>query len=447
MDGHDGKAIFKFIQTHSRSISMQKEVQYIARWREIAEEQLGWGDSTAWSDLDFEKLSQLFLHKTGAMLSVTTLKRLWGKVKYDSTPNAATLNTLAKFVGYDDWRVFKQRIDSESQTAAIPAANLSPRKKNYLPTIISIATMSVVLVGILAWIIKPKQHEKTTAKPVQFAARVVADGLPNSVVFDYDASGLQADSLTLQQTWDPSRTERIATSGTQHTSIYYHPGYFTAKLIHKGKIEKETPVYIKTKGWVGLLDKQPSPTYLSDAEIHLPGALGLGAAAIAHKTGLPVFNGQWLRFYNVKEFDGINGSDFTLETTLRNTSTAEESSCRNVIVYILGKQNAIIIPLANKGCSSALKLFTSSDWIFGKDKDLSTFGCNFNHYQNLRCSVKNMQLCVQLNGVEIFKTPITQTIKDIAGICIAFEGAGEIRDIKLSDSYKVALNDSFDKPL
>jgi hypothetical protein len=422
---------------------MQKEVQYIARWREIAEEQLGWGDSTAWSDLDFEKLSQLFLHKTGTMLSVTTLKRLWGKVKYDSTPNAATLNTLAKFIGHDDWRDFKQSIDLESQTAAIPVADVSPRKKNYLPAIISIATMIIVLVGILAWIIKPKQLEEITTKPVKFKARVVADGLPNSVVFDYDASGLQADSLTLQQTWDPSRTERIATSGRQHTSIYYHPGYFTAKLIDKGKVEKETPVYIKTKGWVGLLDKQPSPTYLSDVEIRLPGALGLGAKAIARKTGLPVFNGQWLRFYNVKEFDGLDGGDFTLVTTLRNTSTPEESSCRKVIVYILGKQNAIIIPLANKGCSSDLRLFTSSEWVNGRDKDLSAFGCDFSKFQKLRCSVKNMQVTVQLNGVQIYSAPITQTIKEVAGLCIAFEGPGEIRDVMLSNSSKTVLNDSF----
>jgi Ser-tRNA(Ala) deacylase AlaX len=52
------------IQVHSNHIHGQsvckKKVQYIARWREIAEEQLGWGDSTAWSDLDFEKLSQAF---------------------------------------------------------------------------------------------------------------------------------------------------------------------------------------------------------------------------------------------------------------------------------------------------------------------------------------------------------------------------------------------------
>ncbi|MBD1366191.1 hypothetical protein IDJ77_20435 [Mucilaginibacter sp. ZT4R22] len=422
---------------------MQKEGFYIARWRQVTEEALDWGSSAGWSDLDFEKLSERFLHKTGTMLSVTTLKRIWGKVKYDSTPNAATLNALAKFAGYDDWRAFKQNIDTENVPLAT-AIKLPTKRRNYLPAIISMAVTLLVLVAILAWIIKPKQPEMAaTNVPVKFEARVVAEGLPNSVVFNYDASGLHTDSLTLQQTWDPSRTERIAASGRQHTSIYYHPGYFTAKLIDKGQVKKETPVYVQTKGWVGLLDKFPVPTYLSAADIHLPGALGLPAKNLARKTGLPVFNGQWLRFYNVREFDGINGSDFTLETTLRNTSTPEESSCRNVIVYILGKQNAIIIPLANKGCSSALTIFTSSDWIHGKDRDLSAFGCDFSQFQNLRCSVKNMQLTVQLNGVQIFKTPITQTIKDIAGICVAFEGAGEIQDIKLSNSNKVALDDSF----
>jgi hypothetical protein len=428
---------------------MQKEGSYIGRWREIAEELLAWGDSAEWNDLDFEKLSERFLHKTGTMLSITTLKRLWGKVQYNSTPNAATLNALAKFVGYDDWRTFKQNMDAgpaaveEPLTEPIVAAI---RKKSLLPAIAGIAAASIVLIAILAWIIKPKQVKNIAAKntPVTFTGRVVAEGLPNSVVFDYDASALPGDSITLQQTWDPSRVERIAAAGKQHTSIYYYPGYFTAKLINEDKVEKETPVYIKTNGWMGIVSKDPVPAYLSDADIHLARAMGVTAKTFAAKAGTSVFNGQRVSFYNVREF-GLNGGDFTLDATLRNTSTPEQSSCRNVVLYILGKQNAIIIPLANKGCISSLNMFTSSDWIDGRNKDLSAFGCDFNSFQKLSCSVKNMRLRVSLNDKQIFETPITQTIKDIAGLCISFEGSGEIKQVKLSNSSKVALDDDFRK--
>ncbi|OOQ60209.1 hypothetical protein [Mucilaginibacter pedocola] len=424
---------------------MQTEAFYISRWREKVETALGWGECSNWSDLDFEKLSAMFLERTGTMLSITTLKRIWGKVKYDSTPNAATLNALARFSGFDDWRAFKQDVDVQLAEPAVITSPPVAKKRKILPVAFALVAIFVVITAILAWIIKPEKTMRVASNaPVKFEARVVAEGLPNSVVFNYDASSLPGDSVTLQQTWDPRRTESIATIGTEHTSLYYYPGYFTAKLISGGKVMKETPVYIKTNGWQGIVEKEPAPVYLSKADISLPGAMGVSAKTFAGKTGSAVFTGRHVSFYNVKEF-GIDGGDFTLEATLRNTSTPEEAACRNVMIYVLGKRNAIIIPLTNPGCISNQIMFTSSDWIRGKDHDLSAFGCDQNQFQHFSCSVKNMLLTVSLNGKQVFNTPITQTIKEVAGLCFRFEGTGQIKHVKLSNSSKTVLDDDFTK--
>lgn len=420
---------------------MQKEEFYIVSWRKMAEESLGWGDSAKWNDIDFEKLSERTLKITGTMLSITTLKRVWGRVKYDSSPNAATLNAMAKFLGFDDWRAFKQSV-VVAPVISEPALNQS--KRNYLPVVLSAIGIVVVLAAMIFWSAKPKQANKAYINaPVKFESKKVADGLPNSVVFNYDVSGLGVDSVTLQQSWDPSRNEKISAFGKEHTSIYYYPGYFTAKLIANGSIKKESPVFIKTKGWIGILEKKPTPTYLSEADIHLPGALGITGKTFAQKTGSPVFNNQWVSFYNVREFEGLNGGDFTLETTLRNTSRPEESSCRKVVLYILGKSNAIIIPLAEKGCIAALDMYTSSEWIHGKEKDMSAFGCDFNRFQHFTCTVKDMELIISLNNKQVFTAPITQTIGDIIGLSISFEGAGEIKDLKLGNTGKTFLQETF----
>jgi hypothetical protein len=37
------------------------------------------------------------------------LKRVWGKVKYDSLQNTHTLDTLVQFLGYENWRDFKSQ--------------------------------------------------------------------------------------------------------------------------------------------------------------------------------------------------------------------------------------------------------------------------------------------------------------------------------------------------
>jgi hypothetical protein len=423
---------------------MQKEGLYVNNWRTLAEGQLGWGDSAEWSDQDFEKLSARIFEKTGTMLSITTLKRLWGRVKYDSSPNAATLNVMAKFISFDDWRGFKQHINVEQASGISPASDVNSRKKAYLPLILT-AILIVVILGVtISRSVKTKPIEKIrTNAAVKFESEKVADGLPNSVVFNYDASGLGVDSVMLQQSWDPSRNEKISAQGKEHTSIYYYPGYFTAKLIVDGRVKKESPVFIKTKGWVGIIDKYPTPTYLSAADMHLAGALGITGKTLAQKTGSPVFNDQWVSFSNVREFSGLNGNDFAFETTLRNTSKPNESSCRRVIIYILGKSNAMVIPLADKGCISALNMYTSSEWINGKDRNLSAFGCDFNQFQDFKCEVQDMNLNIYLNNKQIFTAPMTQTIGDIVGLSIRFEGSGEIRNLKLANKNKTFLEESF----
>jgi hypothetical protein len=402
---------------------MGKEEFYIIKARLLAEQTLAWGDSSEWSDLDFEKLGERMLHKTGTLLSISTLKRLWGRVKYNNSPNAATLNVLAQFIGFADWRGFRQHVNAE-KAVVVSATASAQKRKNYFPIVFA-ASIAVIVLGVsIAWCIKPKPARVkmiNVKAPVKFSSRKVVDGLPNSVVFNYDASALGIDSITLQQSWDTKRNERLSTKLKEHTSIYYYPGYFDAKLLVNGKTIKESPVFIKTKGWMGIIEKDPVPTYLSYADIHLPGAMGVSAKTLAAKTGSPVFNNMEVSFNNVREFVGLNGGDFKLTATLQNISTAQEASCRKVRVCILGKSNAIIIPLANKGCISDLYMYTSSEWVNGKDKDLSAFGCDFSRPQLFICDIKNMKLTISLNGIQIFAAPVTQTIGDIIGLSISFE--------------------------
>lgn len=425
---------------------MQEEAPYINSWCKAVERSLDWGENSSWSDHDFEKLGELIFQKTGTLLSITTLKRIWGRVKYNSSPTIATLNTMARFAGSEDWRTYKKNITTDQKCNSLSVPKVGVRQKKYVLAILAAALVIVVLGALAAWNANPKKVIKPNLNgPVKFSSRKVTDGLPNSVVFDYDASALNIDSVTLQQSWDPTRVERIPTSGRQHTSIYYYPGYFTAKLIANGQVKKENAVFIKTHGWTAIIRRNNNPIYLADKDIHQPGGMGLDSKTLALKLSSPVFNGQWLSFYNVREFDGLEGGNFTFETTLRNTSGVNESSCRKMILYILGKQNAIIIPLADKGCISDLNIYTSSDWVSGKDNDLSAFGCDFSSFQKLKCEVKDMKLSVYLNNNLIFTKPITQTITQIAGICIAFEGSGEIKDVKLGNQDKVVLDDKFGK--
>lgn len=430
---------------------MGTEKPYILTWRELAEQVLGWDDSSNWGDYDFEKLSELIFEKTNTRLSLSTLKRIWGKVKYDNKPTIITLNALALFLGFADWRQFKKHADSakilESAAKGDEAFGNPSRKvrKNKFQTV---ALSGIAAVGVLYLLLSLVVNKKPVADKnfkSQFTARIVSDKMPNSVVFNYDVSGYHSDSVFIQQSWDPRRREKVAGDSKQHTSIYYVPGYFNAKLVVNGQTKKEQPIFIKTAGWLGLIDKEPIPSYLNSDSIHMPHALGLTGQTFARIKGSPVFNDSWALFYNVREFDGLAGDNFSFETTVRNTSTQEQSSCRKMIIGLIGSGNGLNIPLAGKGCIAALSIYTGEKSISGKETDLSAFGCDFDNFQHVTCAVKNHKFTVSLNGTVIFTDVIKGSIGKIRGIMIGFEGAGEIKDVKLGNDTRVVYQEDFSR--
>ena len=70
------------------------------------------------SPADFQLLIQQIWEKNHAVLSLSTIKRLWGYVDSNGAPRLSTLNTLVQFLGFTDWNaylvVLEQRGGTES---------------------------------------------------------------------------------------------------------------------------------------------------------------------------------------------------------------------------------------------------------------------------------------------------------------------------------------------
>ena len=425
--------------------------------RMLIEGSLNWGDSSTWGNDDFEQLSERIFEKTKIQLSISTLKRIWGKVRYENFPTTATLNALVGFLGYESWRNFKQKNSDngtekagentikatiETGPVILIGGAKAQSRKNYTPIII--IAILLITAGIFYMSFKKRPVYVDLSK-VKFEAVQVSGTLPNSVVFNYDASAFKSDSVYIQQSWDPARRERVDGKAKQYTSIYYSPGYFMAKLIVDNEIKKECIVSIKTKGWKGVIEQKPVPVYLSAHEIKGKRFMGISDSLFHAKIGLPVFNDTWAKFANVQEFKGIDAANFTLETTFRNASAVEASVCRKVNVALLGQGMAIVIPFSDKGCISDLNLLNAGNYISGKDHDMSAFGCDFSQFQNLRCRVENHRLKIYLNDKLILDTPQKQPLGKIEGIRFEFEGAGQVKYVKLLTPGAGVYEDHFDR--
>lgn len=58
------------------------------------------------SPADFQLLLQQIWEKQHAVLSLSTIKRLWGYVESNGVPRLSTLNTLARFLNFTDWHAY-----------------------------------------------------------------------------------------------------------------------------------------------------------------------------------------------------------------------------------------------------------------------------------------------------------------------------------------------------
>ncbi len=303
--------------------------------------------------------------------------------------------------------------------------------------------LAIVSLGLISILNSKKILPLRKVVEVTFASRKTSDNLPNSVVFDYDASGFHSNDVYIQQNWDTTRRQKVSPDGKQFTSIYYYPGYFNSKLIVDGEIKKESPVFIKTQGWKGIIEQKPVPIYLTAAEIKAKAAMGMSAAVLRNKTGLAVFNDNWLDFTTVREFDSIDAANFIFESTVRNTSTVEECLCRKIKITVLGTKSAIIIPLCDKGCIADINLLTGYEWIFGKEHDLSAFGCDVKNFQHLAFSVQANRLKVYLNTKMVMDVAQPGSIGAVIGIRFEFEGVGEVKDVKMASPGKAGFEEKF----
>ena len=407
--------------------------------RRQIENKLGWEDGEKWSTRDFETLSHKIHDATGVSLSIATLKRIWGKIKYDSKPTSTTLNTLARYLEYEDWRDFKRGkglngSGEHKEVLRPPAKKLSP--------IWGIGAL-VVIAGITgAWLLSSKGTRRYDPNDFTFSSRKVVDmGVPNSVIFDYDAgTASSTDSVFIQQSWDKRLTTLVARDNTQHTSIYYYPGFFEAKLVINKQVVREHDLLITTDGWLSVIERPGVPVYLDKVDADNDGILNLALEEITGNDVNLQPETPFIGFHYYRDFEGATSGDLIFESRVRNDYGKGSGACQYAEIRIQFKGPAIMIPLSVKGCVSNLS-FAGID---GRKRDLSAFGRNMSEWVKVRCVVSQNKGELFLDDEPIMKFLIPGKQEDFVGLGFRFQGTGSVDDVRVYEkSGRVIFEDRF----
>lgn len=395
---------------------------YIQKCCTLIETRFNRGSSTDWTTYDFEKLSEAIQEATGVTLSITTLKRIWGKLSYNNIPATTTLNTLAQFAGFTDWQTFKQ---NKKQAKPIkikwPLYWFSP----------------LLAIPIIIFLLSSGNKKINDADYSFSSNKIVSEGVPNSVIFKYDAGAAGTDTVYISQSWDISRKVAVSKDKKEYSSIYYHPGYFRAKLMVGKKIVKEHDLLINSGGWVVTIENEEIPVYIRKQDFIKGKELEVDEAVI-HAYNLNLLpKAPPIRFSNVLDLHGIHNDNFILETTVK---SEEINGCQRVSLLILCKNDVLMIPLCSKACVGDIGLYAAGKGVQSKDADLSGFGCDLNQWVNLRVEAKNKRIRFLVNGTEAYALDFPNDPTEIVGLQYRFNGIGAIKETRfIKDTMVINL--------
>jgi hypothetical protein len=407
------------------------------------EKKLNWGSNEQWTNQDFELLVDEIFKKTGTNLSLTTLKRIWGKVDYQSQPSSSTLNVLAQYLGYSHWRDFQNHLVDEplpERPKQQPAVTRNWRSLLNRKTAFAFVVL-IALSSLFFFIDRREVFFKS--EEVTFSSKIVTEGLPNSVIFDYDVSKVIADSFFIQQSWDPRRRVRISPNETKHTSFYYYPGYFHAKLIANDQVIREHEVFVESDGWIAMIERFPEPIYINEYMVP-EGNLLVDLDHFEQRQEHYQDRDFWIDYYFVEEMGETDGNNFEYECRIRNNSDLG-SVCHESRISLICTNGRYNIPLCMPGCVSNLDLTLGDSYYSGKEHDLSPLGCDLTQWIDFKLKVADKKCEISINDSTVMTESYRMDLGRIVGIKFKFNGTGEVDNILLKDQdQSISFQEDFE---
>lgn len=397
------------------------------RLRKEIEQCLGWGTVDTWHSKMFEELSEKIFEATQVSLSTTTLKRFFGVVQYKGTPSITTLDALSKFVGKDNWRSFKL-----SKKRHRIRGFKRPSKSVYIVIGFVLALVVISFLG------SKRPDLIINASEFSFSSKVLSRAYPNSVVFDFHIpSNLGIDSLTIQQTWDPTKTIVIHKDQQQATGIYYFPGYFRASLLAEGQEAQAHHLFLKSNGWLGLLEYEPVPKYFNPSQEN-PAQLGIPEEI--KKEIMASEKPLVSSLHYIDDLGNISGDNFSLSATIQYEYDDRWAVCQATQIYLIGTDGVMIIPFSKLGCSSDNNLLLNDVYLNGKEHDLSALSTDFTELTKLDIHIKNKAVSILVDGREVYKNRYSDTMGNFVGLRFKFQGIGKVLDFQIKDQHNQIIH-------
>lgn len=405
----------------------------------LIERKFGRGSSASWKNRDFEDLNFEIQKETKTNISAHTLKRIFGKLKTDEyyLPQKATIIALKKYVKFE-----KPEITNTEQLSIKNILNTEApqqqitKQKEYFSRPLKFAFIALIVTGLIAYIFLRKSTNISPDKMGEIKLISTEGRIPKSAEFEYTTPNSK-DSFSI--CYDGYFEPIPVPNGIKMKSTYYYqyPGYFKVRMWKKKVIVSEsTPVYLQTNGWeaFGLYHQQKQLEHFFPISVDKMTKNGIFSPTKddIRSLGMDTNKLVEIRMENYKP-TGSNGDNFTLETTLKNSDVWSQSNCNSVFLVITGRKESIKLHFTNPGCSYWIRFRLSEKMLNNKNDNLSDFVFNLAEWQKLRVENRNKNISIFVNDIKRYSNYYNETIGEIVGVTVIFQGNGYLKNYLLSD--------------
>lgn len=393
----------------------------------IIEQKLDWGEGEYWSGQEFETLREKILADTGQALSVTTLKRVWGKARQENTPSKSTLNILSQFAGFEHWNHFRQE-----QAGTKTSVTTTFWKLIWI-------VVALVIILPLLWLFLQRNLSRSPTlgqaeiDQITFSASITTDSFPSTVNFDYDIGTLESDDFQIQTASGRENPINVRRSSGSISETYYYPGYFRAQLLYQGQPVKEQLVQLATDGWRALMNKSSInfPIYLPVEQVLKDSILALRSDNFeALNKSQDYIN---FRLINLSNEAVLTENNFSFSSIFRLARPFDNSPCKVTTIILHSDMGNIGFGFAIPGCTGDLNFDMLGETISGNTVDLSGFGITPEEWVHLKVINQNGRLSILANGKSLLEYEHQKDIGQIGGVSFVFDGFGEVRKSEFVD--------------
>jgi hypothetical protein len=446
------------------------ESPYVKICLKKVEEKLGWGEVAHWTDIDFRNLSNIIDSSSGILVSSHTLKRLFGKIKYNSNynPQIATKEALAKYLGYESWNDFKEDLSKEvsvKNESLNPISQVNKKPPLILSRIVYLSIPAFLIIVSIAFYFLWRTYE---LGPYNFQVQNPVGKAPHTATFNYDISQIGTKNVFIDFDHFSNNGVYLTTNLDQDSGrlsrCFHFPGKYDVKLFANERVIQQIPVLVESDNWFfyaiepysvwDLIPDVIKPTvskrhrlvkfdnilygdFINEGYMHIP------PSNVGKIEGL---TSNFKTHYVLTRYFNVPLDNCIFEIRFRNEGFGGGIQCNEASFELIGMIGSLSFQVVEPGCLNYAFLRIGKVFKFGENENLEEFEMNFLDFRTLKVHVDNARITLYREEEEFYSIDYDGSLGELVGIHLSSKGTPHYDWLKISDpNGNVVYNENFDE--